>query len=597
MKQLFARRSWLVLVCLPLLGLAALVDSARAAEHSLPFVLPAGNSALEGFIRIVNRSDRSGEVEIRAIDDAGTERGPVSLSIGADSSRHFNSQDLEVGNADKGLSGGVGDGQCNWRLELETELDILPLAFVRTGDGFVTSIHDVVPEIEPGRHDVAFFNPGKNMTQQSRLRLVNPGSVDAHVEIEGTDDDGVRSEGSVSLTVPAGGACTVTSQELESGEADDGGCGCELNGALGTGGGKWQLSVTTEQSIEVMSVLRTPEHLTNLSTVEYAGFAPVDADAFSDRFDGRRVRATDGSGHIDFLSARRFRELHQGRMYEGAYTYGNEGANAGKFVFTYDDGDVCTAIAAFNSFISGTTLSVCEDGVTGEVMQQPIRSWKLVEIGAAPADQDEFDDAVSSRQLVPASGFGAPVVFTSPGQFSQGSGGAARTGSYTYLNTGRSSGRVRLTYAGGGECTLDLMFDTATGGSMDYTCAGTSGSTNWTLQSVALPAGHAPADQAAFYERFRDKRLVSTRDLQGLFYYLDILSRTRFRELDFGDIYEGTYTYRKTGANSADLALSYDDGDRCDVAVTFDTETSGNATFVCTSDGTSTEDWRAVARR
>ena len=376
MKPFLARRPRLVLVCLPLLGLAALLDSARAAEHSLPYVLPAGNSALMGFVRIVNRSDRSGEVQVRAIDDGGNEFGPVPLSIGAGASRHFNSEDLESGNASKGLPDGVGDGQCSWRLELETELDILPLAFVRTADGFVTSIHDVAPETEPGRHDVAILNPGRNMAQQSRLRLVNRGEVDAPVNIAGTDDDGARSEGTVALEVPAGGACTVTAQALESGEAEDG-CGCGLSGALGTGTGKWRLSVTTEQSIEVMNVLRTPEHLTNLSTVGHPGFAPVDAEAFEARFAGRRMRATDGTGHVDFVAARRFRELHLGRMYAGSYAYGNEGANSAKLVFTYDDDDVCTALAAFDSFTSGTTLRACEDGVTGELELRAIRSWTL----------------------------------------------------------------------------------------------------------------------------------------------------------------------------------------------------------------------------
>ena len=118
-----------------------------------------------GFIRIVNRSEQDGKVDITAIDDSGKEVGPITLSIGANSSRHFNSEELENGNADKGLPDGVGGGQCSWRLELKTDLDILPLAFVRTGDSFVTSIHDVVPEVEPVRHDVAIFNPGKNETQ------------------------------------------------------------------------------------------------------------------------------------------------------------------------------------------------------------------------------------------------------------------------------------------------------------------------------------------------------------------------------------------------------------------------------------------------
>ena len=409
------------------------------------------------------------------------------------------------------------------------------------------------------------------------------------------------SEGTVALEVPAGGACTVTSHELESGEAAENGCGCELSGALGTGTGKWQLSVTTEQSIEVMSVLKTPEHLTNLSTVEYAGFAPVDADAFKDRFVGRRVRSTDGTGHVDFVSAQRFRELYRGRMYAGSYTYGNEGANSAKFVFTYDDDDVCTALAAFNSFTSGTTLSACEDGVTGELELQAIRSWELEEVGTAPGDQDAFEGAVASRQLVAGSGFGAPVVFTSPGEFSQGSGGAARTGSYTYVKTGRNSGRVRLTYAGGGHCTLDLTFDAATNGSMSYTCTGasgttTAGSTNWTLERAPVAVGLAPADQAAFYERFRGKRLVSTLDPQGVFYYLEIRSPTGFREVEFGSTDDGTYTYVKTGANSADLALDYEDGDRCDVAITFASETSGNATFVCMYDGTTTVGWLTMNR-
>ena len=489
MMRNFTGSSWSALACIALLGSAAFAPTVRAAEHSLPLVLPAGNPALTGFVRIVNRSDRDGEVRIRAIDDSGKEAGPITLSIGADSSRHFNSEDLENGNAEKGLSGGVEDGQCSWRLELETDLDILPLAFVRTGDGFVTSIHDVVPEVEPGRHDVAIFNPGKNMTQQSRLRLVNPGEVDAIVDVKGTDDDGIQSEGTVQLTVPKGGACTVTSEELESGETD-GSCGCAMSGdGLGGGKGKWQLSVTTDQSIQVMSVLKTPEHLTNLSTVKYAGFAPPDGAAFNARFVGRRVRATDGSGYVDFVSSGRFSESDDDGMYEGGYIYKNEGLNSGTLFFDYDDGEECTVLAAFDSFIAGTTLSVCED--VGELELQPIRSWVLEALG---------------------------------------------------------------------------------------------------------PAGLAPADQNAFYERFRDKRLVSPLDLQGTFYYLDFLSRTRFRENDFGDIYDGTYTYTNKGANTADLVLEYDDDDRCDIDVTFESPTSGQSDWDCRSEGQSMIGWQAIDR-
>ena len=601
MMRNFTGSPWSALACIALLGSTAFAPTGRAAVHSLPLVLPAGNPALTGFVRIVNRSDQAGEVRITAIDDSGTEAGPITLSIGADSSRHFNSEDLEEGNADKGLSGGVGGGQCSWRLELETDLDILPLAFVRTGDGFVTSIHDVVPEVEPGRHDVAIFNPGKNMTQQSRLRLVNLGDTVAEAEIAATDDEGSRAEDTVKVTVPAGGACMVTAHELESGESTDP-CHCEVSGALGAGTGKWQLSVTTDQSIQVMSVLKTPEHLTNLSTVRYAGFAPPDEAAFNARFAGRRVRATDGSGHVDFGSSGSFRESYLGQMYEGSYTYENEGPNSGTLVFDYDDGEECTALAAFDSFIAGTTLSVCDDG--GELELQPIRSWVLEDIGPAgmaPADQAAFEALVDSQRLVPDAGSSlAPVVFGSPGEFSQGTGASERTGTYVYENTGRSSGTVELAYAGGGTCTLGLVFEADDSGRMAYTCVDasnneTTGSTNWRIE-FAGATGLAPADQNAFYERFRDKRLVSTLDLQGSFYYLDFLTRTRFLENEFGVTYEGTYTYENTGANAADLVLEYDDDDRCDVDVTFESPTSGQSEWDCRSAGQFMTGWQAIDR-
>ena len=41
----------------------------------------------------------------------------------------------------------------------------------------------------------------------------------------------------------------------------------DLEGALGDGAGKWRLVVTSEQPIQVMSLLASPTgHLTNLST-------------------------------------------------------------------------------------------------------------------------------------------------------------------------------------------------------------------------------------------------------------------------------------------------------------------------------------------
>ena len=75
---------------------------ARLVTHMLPGVPGAGGS-IQGFIRITNASDLAGEVEIYAIDDAGHRYGPVTLSIDAYQTRHFNSDDLERGAPSKGI--------------------------------------------------------------------------------------------------------------------------------------------------------------------------------------------------------------------------------------------------------------------------------------------------------------------------------------------------------------------------------------------------------------------------------------------------------------------------------------------------------------
>ena len=239
--------------------------------HTLPLVLPASNAALAGFVRIINLSGQAGTVSITAIDDAGMRAGPVTLSLSAREVVNFNSRDLEQGNAAKGLPDGVGDGEGNWRLVLETALNITPLAYIRTTDGFVTAMHAVAPETEAGsrRYRVVFFNPGANQNQVSRLRLINPGTTAARVEITGRDDAGAAAPGgTVRLTLPAGAASTLTAQALEAG-------GDDFEGRLGDGAGKWRLTVTSNVAIEAVSLLQSPTgHLANLSA---APGGPVEA--------------------------------------------------------------------------------------------------------------------------------------------------------------------------------------------------------------------------------------------------------------------------------------------------------------------------------
>ena len=285
-----------------LVGLYVVASAAQEPEptHALPFI-PSASDALsrQGFVRIINHSDESGEVRIEAIDDEGASYGPVMLDIGAGEAVHFNSDDLENGNAEKGLSDGVGAGEGDWRLALSSGLDIEVLSYVRTSDGFLTSMHDTVPS-EDGTHRVVFFNPGSNESQVSRLRLVNSGEVAAEVSIAGVDDRGTSPGGEVTATIPAGASRTFTAAALESG-------GEGLEGGLGDGAGKWRLTVQSEQPLVAMSLLSDPMgYLTNLSTVPGNGagsigavqFLPSASDALGRQGFVRIINHSDESGEV-----------------------------------------------------------------------------------------------------------------------------------------------------------------------------------------------------------------------------------------------------------------------------------------------------------
>ena len=233
---------------------------AADGTHTVPLFPAAGDpDGRQGFVRVVNREDRDGTVTIAAVDDAGRHHGSATLALGAGATAPFNSDDLEQGNPDKGLTGGVGAGTGDWRLALTADIAIDVYGYIRHTDGFVTSMHDATP-VRDTRHRIAFLNPGGNRAQVSSLRLINPVAAPAEVTLTARDDRGASPGGAVRLTVPAGAARTYTAAQLEEG-------GTDFAGALGDGNGKWRLTVDSSEPILVMSLLESPTgHLTNLST-------------------------------------------------------------------------------------------------------------------------------------------------------------------------------------------------------------------------------------------------------------------------------------------------------------------------------------------
>jgi hypothetical protein len=235
-------------------------------QHVLPAVPGADAShALQGFVRVLNRSNASGTVTIHAIDNTGRRFGPVTLWMSPWQARHFNSNDLENGNPAKGLSSGVGDGVGWWRLELTTSLGTRAFSYIRTPDGFVTSMHQVARLRDTGsgfaEYLVPFFNPARNTSVHSYLRLVNPNDEAVGVLVGAMDDAGNLAP-EVTFIMLANEGIQLSARQLEEGYPGF----ASWEGRFGRGVGKREILVLATKPMLVMGMLATRSgHLTNVT--------------------------------------------------------------------------------------------------------------------------------------------------------------------------------------------------------------------------------------------------------------------------------------------------------------------------------------------
>ena len=224
-----------------------------AETHEVTLFLAAGDSSLRSVVRAINLSDQSGEVTIAARSDTGVVREETSFRIEGGTVFAFNSDDLEYGNPDKGLAG-IGTGDGDWHLTLDSDLPLTVSTYARGADGLLTEMNRTVPRDPDGIHRVMTFNAKSAIRRVSQLRLVNPNERPVTVTVTGIDDTGADSDGSVTVTLAANEARTLTVGQLE-------------DRGLGDGAGKWRLLVTATEPIAVMNLMRTVTgHLANLSS-------------------------------------------------------------------------------------------------------------------------------------------------------------------------------------------------------------------------------------------------------------------------------------------------------------------------------------------
>ena len=589
-------------------ALTATVALAQEADqtpdgHAVPLFMSAADPTRTGFVRIVNHSTRAGEVSIEAYDDEGQQLGPVVLSVDANEAVHVNSADLENGNPGKGLSGSTGPGEGDWRLVLTSGLDIEVLAYIRTTDGFLTAMHDTVSG-DDGRHDVAFFNPGSNLDQESQLRLSNPGATSADVSVTGIDDAG-RSPGTgVSVSIPAGESRTYTAAELETGT------GVGLEGSLGDGAGKWRLTVESAQEILAMSLLSSGTgHLTNLSTVPGndtdthrvplfpAASDPNGRQGFvrvinrSDTAGSVSIRAFDDTDRtyetltlaIDANAAKHFNSADLETGAAGKGLDGSTGVGEGdwRLELTSDlDLDVLSYIRTTDGFLTPMHDTVPPEGTRhrvavfnpGSNANQASR-LRLVNDGTETAEVTVAgvdDDGTSSASTVSVSVPPRTARTLTAQELEAGAVGFDG-------QLGEGAGKWRLTVESTQPVTVMSLLSSPTG--------------HLTNLSTAPASGFAPADDRVFLDRFRDGWVVAIEPENRV----EFLADGRFRMTDGTGSREGDYTYTRTGRHNATVVLDFDDGDRCTYRVGFASRLAGSHSYECDGGSSGESTWHVAA--
>ena len=106
---------------------------------------PAGQTTAQSFVRIINPSDLTGTVTLTSFDDLGNPGAtPITFTLLAGHSMQLNSDDFEVNNPAKSLTGAWGNGTGKWRATVTGEFpDMVVQSLNRNlNDGTVTNLTD-----------------------------------------------------------------------------------------------------------------------------------------------------------------------------------------------------------------------------------------------------------------------------------------------------------------------------------------------------------------------------------------------------------------------------------------------------------------------
>lgn len=225
-------------------------------DHFVYFVKDPAEKTQQSFVRILNLTTQSGTVTVTGYDDAGNEGGTMTFTLAANDAQQLNSADIEAGNTGKGLTGALGEGDGNWRLVVSSDLEMDVMSIIRLPGGYLSNMSAIAPG-EGNTRELTLVEPADESSRESSLRVMNTSGNVATVTISATDDDGAPAPGGdVTLTLSPNQSQQLSIADLESGNASEG-----ISGMLGDGNGRWRMTVTSTDTLEVMSFVETTDNL------------------------------------------------------------------------------------------------------------------------------------------------------------------------------------------------------------------------------------------------------------------------------------------------------------------------------------------------
>ena len=185
---------------------------------------PGGNRNQVSILRLVNPSGAAADITIRGTDDKGMPGGgEVTLSLEPGTAREITAAELESGASE--LSGALGDGSGKWRLDIESEPDIVVMSLLESPTDHLTNLSTIPAAPADGVHRVPLFPAAEGESRREGfLRVINRSASSGEVGIEAYDESDWDYD-PITLSIGAG--------EVVHFNSDDSGAGQPGQGPLG----------------------------------------------------------------------------------------------------------------------------------------------------------------------------------------------------------------------------------------------------------------------------------------------------------------------------------------------------------------------------